>query len=107
MLLKLRLFFSPPHPVPRMSLYASSVFISSLGRGLWLPFALLYFLLVAGLSLPLIGLALTIGGPRSMARTALAGTAGGCLRSLRALAGVQRTGRAYLAAFAASPQVPP
>src|SRR5260370_17965029 len=74
MLLKLRLFFSPPHPVPRMSLYASSVFISSLGRGLWLPFALLYFHMVAGLPLPLIGLALTIGGLWSMAITSLAGT---------------------------------
>lgn len=71
---RVRSFFSPPHPVPRASLYASSVFIASLGRGLWVPFALLYFHITAGLPLPLIGLGLTIGGLWAMAITPLAGT---------------------------------
>lgn len=67
-------FFSPPHPVPRASLYASSVFIASLGRGVWVPFALLYFHVTVGLPLPLVGLGLTIGGLWAMAITPLAGT---------------------------------
>jgi MFS family permease len=73
MLSRLHSFFSPPHPVPRASLYAGSVFIASLGRGLWVPFALIYFHSVVGLPLPLIGLGLTIGGLWGMAFTPLAG----------------------------------
>lgn len=99
MLRRLRLFFSPPHTVPRSPLYASSVFISSLGRGLWVPFALLYFHLIAGLPLPLIGLGLTIGGLWGMAFTPLAGVLVDRLGARRLLVGAQIASGVCMLAF--------
>ena len=99
MLSRLRSFFSPPHPVPRASLYASSVFISSLGRGLWIPFALLYFHLIVGLPLPLIGLGLTLGGLWGMAITPLAGTLVDRFGSRKLLVGAQLASGACMLAF--------
>lgn len=41
--------------------FLGAVFVDALGSGLWLPFSVLYFHLVLGLPLPLVGLGLTLG----------------------------------------------
>ncbi|BCL80931.1 MFS transporter [Ktedonobacteria bacterium brp13] len=59
---RLKPLLTPPHAVRGAKLYAASTLVAAIGRGLWLPFSLLYFHLVVGLPLPLVGSGLTAAG---------------------------------------------
>ena len=47
--------------MPGGAAFLAGVFVDAMGSGLWLPFSVLYFNLVLGLPLPLVGLGLTLG----------------------------------------------
>lgn len=71
---RLNSLFIPPHRAPGSVLYALSTLLGALGRGLWLPFSLLYFHYVIGFPLPLVGVGLTLAGFWGMAITPLTGS---------------------------------
>ena len=53
--------------------YFATILINALGDGLFLPFSVLYFHLVVGLSLPLVGLGLSIAMGARLLATPLSG----------------------------------
>jgi MFS family permease len=67
-------FVTPPHAIRGAGLYAASTLVNATGRGLWLPFSILYFHLVVGLPLPLVGAGLTGAGICGLLVTPLAGS---------------------------------
>jgi len=71
---RLKSLVFPPHAVPGSTLYAASTLAGAVGRGLWLPFSLLYFHLVIGLPLPLVGAGLTGAGIVGLLVTPAAGS---------------------------------
>jgi MFS family permease len=71
---RLKSLVFPPHAVPGSTLYAVSTLAAAVGRGLWLPFSLLYFHLVVGLPLPVVGAGLTGAGIVGLLLTPVAGS---------------------------------
>jgi hypothetical protein len=62
-----------PHLQPSQGWLVASSLINALGSGLFYPFAVLYFHAVADLSLPLVGLGLTVTTGVSLATVPLQG----------------------------------
>ena len=71
---RLKSLVFPPHAVRGSTLYAASTLVAAVGRGLWLPFSLLYFHLVVGLPLALVGAGLTGAGIVGLLLTPVAGS---------------------------------
>ncbi len=96
----------PPHAVPGSTLYAASTLAAAVGRGLWLPFSLLYFHLVVGLPLPLVGAGLTGAGIVGLLLTPVAGSLvdhfGARLPFIASFAGVGVGSLVYLGAHSFS-----
>jgi MFS family permease len=104
---RLKPLVKPPHAIRGARLYAASTLVAAIGRGLWLPFSLLYFHLVVGLPLPLVGAGLTGAGIVGLVLTPLAGSLidrfGARLLFMVSFAGVGVGSLVYLAAHAFAP----
>lgn len=71
---RLKPLVTPPHNVRGANFYAASTLVAATGRGLWLPFSILYFPLVVGIPLPLVGAGLTGAGICGLLLTPIAGS---------------------------------